>query len=83
MLKEFGRELVFLCASSGVCKLGYQMYAHLLVQDEYGNGIPVAFSIAAGENADEVQRFLKGTASAVHGDFFRKHIMLQAQKVLH
>ena len=36
----------------------------LLVQDEYANGVPVAFSSAIKEHADEVQRFLKGTASA-------------------
>jgi len=46
------------------------------VQDEYGNGVPVAFSIATEENDDEVQRFLKGTASAVGGNFAFKHIMI-------
>ena len=58
MLKEFGAKLVFMDAVFGTNIYGYPMLT-LLVQDDYGNGVPVGFCIAEYENADTWLRFLQ------------------------
>ena len=64
MLDQFGRRLVFLDATGGTNKYGY-MFFTLLVQDDFGRGVPVSFMISSSEDADVVQMFLEKAADGV------------------
>lgn len=60
MLKTFGRELVFMDAVHNLNKYGYAMMT-LVVRDEFGNGVSVAFGISAVENGARWSQFLTKT----------------------
>jgi hypothetical protein len=64
MLDQFGRRLVFLDATGGTNKYGYMLFT-LLVQDDYGRGVPVAFMVSNSEDADVIKVFLDKAAEAV------------------
>jgi hypothetical protein len=64
MLDQFGRRLVFMDATGGTNKYGYPFFT-LLVQDDAGRGVPVAFMVSSSEAMEEVQLFLKRAAEAV------------------
>lgn len=63
LMYELGQELLLLDASGGTNSYGHMLHT-LLVRDEWGNGLPVAFMICSAEDADPVTLFLKVTASA-------------------
>lgn len=58
MLNAFGKELVFMDAVHGTNQYGYVTMA-LVVRDDYGNGVPVAFCVTTGEDSNRWARFLK------------------------
>ncbi len=64
MLDQFGRRLVFLDATGGTNKYGY-MFHTLLVQDDFGRGVPVAFMVSASETTEVTKLFLEKAAEAV------------------
>lgn len=74
MLDQFGRRLVFLDATGGTNKYGYAFYT-LLVQDDFGRGVPVAFMLTNSEAMEEIQLLLGNAASGVrlHGLAVRWH----------
>lgn len=57
MLEAFGQKLVFMDAVFGLTIYGYPMLT-LLVQDDFGNGVPVAFCISDKENSAAWARFI-------------------------
>lgn len=57
MLRTFGKELVFADAAYGVNKYGYPLQT-LLVRDDHGNGVPIAFSITHTENSESWKHFM-------------------------
>lgn len=61
MLDAFGTEddsLVLLDATGGTLYYGYQLHV-LAVVDEFREGVPVAFMMTSGQDADVVQQFIK------------------------
>ena len=50
MLRAFGTKLAFIDAVFGMNSYGYPQLT-VLVQDEFGNGVPVAFLVADTEDA--------------------------------
>jgi hypothetical protein len=60
MLKAFPR-LVFMDAVYGMTRYGYPLL-NLVVRDEYGNGVPLAFCIASTEDAAVIKEFISETA---------------------
>jgi hypothetical protein len=58
MLKCFGRKLVHLDAVWGSNRYGFPMLC-LLVQDDFGNGVPVAFCITNVEDSERCARFIE------------------------
>ncbi len=64
MLEQFGKRQVFLDATGGTNKYGYMLHV-LLVQDDFGRGVPVAFMVSNSEETEVIQRFLEKAAAAV------------------
>jgi len=65
MLKTFGSELVFMDAVHGLSIYGHVVLT-LVVRDEFGNGVPVAFGITPSENGEMWKRFLSKTFEVSH-----------------
>ena len=74
MLDQFGRRLVFLDATGGTNKYGYMLHT-LLVQDDFGRGVPVAFMLSSSEETEAIHLFLEKSAEAVSDE----HSELPAQ----
>jgi hypothetical protein len=61
MLDAFGAgedRMVLLDATGGTNTYGYPLYA-LVVVDDYGEGVPVAFMITSSHEAKEVETFMR------------------------
>jgi hypothetical protein len=61
MVEAFGAgedRMSLLDATGGTNYYGYQLYS-LVVVDDYREGVPVAFMVTSGQEADEVETFLK------------------------
>lgn len=63
MMQTFGRKLMFMDAVWGTNRPGYAMLT-LLVQDDFGNGVPVAFCISDTEDSARWHRFIVATLTA-------------------
>ena len=63
MMQTFGRKLMFMDAVWGTNRPGYAMLT-LLVQDDFGNGVPVAFCISDAEDSARWHRFIAATLTA-------------------
>jgi len=60
MLRSF-HEMPHLDATHGLNTLGFPQLT-MLVQDEFGNGVPVAFCIASAETSEIIKEFVGGVA---------------------
>ncbi|KAG7669046.1 hypothetical protein KSW81_004056 [Nannochloris sp. 'desiccata'] len=77
MLKCFGGDMIFLDAVYGLSAYGYPILT-ALVRDDYGNGCPVAFCIADGEEATICSTFLSTIAAAAEMEI--SHVMMDKSK---
>eukprot|EP00899_Mesostigma_viride_P018425 jgi/Mesvir1/26584/Mv25704-RA.1 len=57
-MRKFGDKMVFLDSTHGMFCLGYY-FATLLVEDDHGTGIPVAWCIMSSESTNSYKTFLK------------------------
>ena len=69
--------MIFLDAVYGLSSYGYPILT-ALVRDDYGNGCPVAFCIADGEEASTCSTFLRTIAAAA--DMEISHVMMDKSK---
>eukprot|EP00898_Chlorokybus_atmophyticus_P002716 jgi/Chlat1/3445/Chrsp23S03828 len=59
----FGRDIALLYATGGTNKYGYPFFT-MLIKDDFGNGVPVAFMICNTEEHSVIAMFLKAIAAA-------------------
>eukprot|EP00898_Chlorokybus_atmophyticus_P003649 jgi/Chlat1/4285/Chrsp29S04384 len=59
----FGRDIALLDATGGTNKYGYPFFT-MLIKDDVGNGVPVAFMICNTEEHSVIAMFLKAIAAA-------------------
>jgi MULE transposase domain len=57
MVKEFGKEMIFMDAVFGLSRYGFPMLT-LVVRDEFGHGFPAAYCITSTEDSAVWQEFL-------------------------
>ena len=79
-MKHYGNKAILMDATHGTTQYDFLLIS-ILVIDEYGEGLPVAWAISNGEDATLLVQFLKAVHTKV-GDIQPAYFMSDCRTVL-